>query len=631
MYQKFCQLNIFILILVFIIIFADGINSQELPKVQIINENLQPGESHYYNIANLKIGDTIYINIENLSGNLDPLLGITKEHSDFRQFEEYFAIEIPKKLEAGQEFAEIFPDFADNFFIVWDDNSGALSDAIITFQVPENGDYQIIVAGTYYQLQRGDKYYNTFGNYRLNIGVNAPEVLSGNVNATGDIVATQIGMIHKRVQEIIVEIDEEKNYIELPVNFIDPGHTLYVYVENISGDLIPTIKLRDYGNRLLAYDNLSDQDNTAALKYRFKDEGENLSLIIRGDPKSKEHTNGKLKVIVGINTPDVLTGKSAESGRTIIRESNDVEISLYVDQISDINQRNENFTIVAYLIMKWQDSSFAFNPDKCKCNEIDYTRQQFFEFIQENNLDWPKFIILNQQGRRFIQEDNFRVYPDGEVQYFERFTVTLQAPDFDFRKFPFDPQQFFVRIMSLNSVDFYKYFVSDELPSLGKHLGEEEWVVINHKSFVEDKILINKHSEYILEINTVRHIDYYMFRIFLPLLLIIVVSWGTFFMKDYSNRIMVSVSNLLIFVAFNFSIGGDLPRLGYMTFMDGIVFCAFLITAITVLINIFFRRLEILDHHDLAQNIDRYATTWYPVVYLVTIAFLILIFLYTGN
>jgi len=368
--------------------------------------------------------------------------------------------------------------------------------------LPENGDYQIIVAGTYYQLQRGDKYYNTFGKYRLNIGVNAPGVLSGNANATGDIVATQIGMIHKRVQEIIVEIDEEKNYIELPVNVIDPGHTLYVYVENISGDLIPTIKLRDYGNRLLAYDNLLDQDNTAALKYRFKDEGENLSLIIRGDPKSKEHTNGKLKVIVGINTPDVLTGKSAESGRTIIRESNDVEISLYVDQISDINQRNENFTVVAYLIMKWQDSSFAFNPDKCKCNEIDYTRQQFFEFIQENNLDWPKFIILNQQGRRFIQEDNFRIYPDGEVQYFERFTVTLQAPDFDFRKFPFDPQQFFVRIMSLNSVDFYKYFVSDELPSLGKHLGEEEWVVINHKSFVEDKILINKHSEYILEINT---------------------------------------------------------------------------------------------------------------------------------
>ena len=32
----------------------------------------------------------------------------------------------PSKLESGQEFAEVFPDFADEYFIVWDDNSGPL-------------------------------------------------------------------------------------------------------------------------------------------------------------------------------------------------------------------------------------------------------------------------------------------------------------------------------------------------------------------------------------------------------------------------------------------------------------------------------------------------------------------------
>ena len=84
----------------------------------------------------------------------------------------------------------------------------------------------------------------------------------------------------------------------------------------------------------------------------------------------------------------------------------------------------------------------------------------------------------------------------------------------------------------------------------------------------------------------------------------------------------------LAFVAFNFSIGSDLPRLGYMTFMDGILFTAFLITAITVLMNVFFRRLEITGHDQLAFKIDAYATTWYPFVYIITILFLIVIFLY---
>jgi len=635
LYNKFNQINIFIIILVFTFIFAGGIKSQELPqelpKVQVLYENLQPGEAHYYKIGNLKTGDTVYINIENLSGNLDPILGITYKQSDFSQFEDYFAIEIPKKIEKGEEFAEIFPDFADNFFITWDDNSGALSDASITFQVPENGDYQITVAGTYYQLQRGDKYYNTFGKYRLNIGVNAPEVLSGNVSATGDKIASQMGVFNKRVQEEIIELSEERDYMELSLNTLDKGNTLYVYAESMSGELIPALKLRDYGNRLLAFDNLLDEKNTATIEYKLKDGAENYSLIIRADHKNQKIENGQIRLLIGTNTPEILAGKSEERGRPIFNEPVEVDVSLHVDQISDINQTKENFTVVAYLMMYWQDDKFAYNPDKCKCNEIDFNREQFFEFTRENNLEWPKFIILNQQGRRFIQEENFRVYPDGEVKFFERFTVTLQAPDFDFRKFPFDPQQFFVRIISLNAVDYYNFIPNNELPSLGKHLGEEEWVVTNHESYVRDRKLIRTHSEYILEIDTVRHINYYMFRIFLPLLLIIVVSWGTFFMKDYSNRIMVSVSNLLIFVAFNFSIGSDLPRLGYMTFMDGILFGAFLITAITVLINVFFRRLEILGHQDLAQKIDGYATNWYPVVYLATIAFLILIFLYMGN
>jgi hypothetical protein len=634
LYQKFYQISLFILFLFFTAIFADGIKSQEipqeLPKVQVLYENLQPGESHYFDIPNLSVGDTLYVNIENLSGNLDPILGITKDNSDFRQFEEYFAIEIPEKIEKGGEFAEIFPDFADNFFITWDDNSGVLSDASITFRVPESGDYQLVVAGTYYQLQRGDKYYNTFGKYRLNIGVNAPEVLKGNAKATGDKIVSQIGVFNKRVQEEIIELSEERDYVELSMNNLDKSNTLYVYAESISGDLIPALKLRDYGNRLLAFDNLMDEKNTASLQYKLKDGAENYSLIIRADHKNKKNKSGKIRLLIGTNTPEILSGKSNERGRPILNESIEVEVSLLVDQISDINQTEENFTVVAYLIMYWQDDKFAYNPDKCKCNEIDFTREQFFEFIQEKNIDWPKFIILNQQGRRFIQEDNFRVYPDGEVKYFERFTVTLQAPDFDFRKFPFDPQKFFVRIMSLNAVDYYNFIPNYDLPLIGDHLGEEEWVVTNYESFVRDKKVLRTHSEYILEIDTVRHIKYYMFRIFLPLLLIIVVSWGTFFMKDYSNRIMVSVSNLLIFVAFNFSIGSDLPRLGYMTFMDGILFGAFLITAITVLINVFFRRLEILGHEDLAQNIDGYATNWYPVVYIATIAFLVLIFLYSG-
>jgi hypothetical protein len=616
------------MILIALTIGAKELCASELPQVQILTENLQLGESHYYNLPNLQKGDTIFVNMKRVSGNLDPIIGITKDRSDLSSFEDFYINQIPKSLEKGLDFTEVFPDFANDFFLAWDDTRGKLRDANFTYQVQKEGDYQLVVAGSYYQLIRDDKYYSTFGQYRLTIGVNTPEVLTEEVKPTGHSLASHIGKFHNRVQEITGQITEEREYIQFPLNTLDEGDTLYVFVETISGDLKPTIKLRDYGNRLLSFDNLSGENDKAELQYTLKEEGAHYTLVVRGDSGNENVTEGTFRILIGTNNPKVLTGKSDTRGRPIISEPIEVNVSLLIDQITNIDQRKENFTVVGYLVLKWVDPGFAYNPDSCKCNEMDYTSEQFDQYIKKNNLDWPRFLILNQQGKRFIQEDNFRVYPDGEVSYFERFTVTLQAPDFDFRRFPFDPQQFFFKLLLFTPIDFYVFKPNKELPAVGDKLGEEEWLINDFHTVVKTKTYNKTFSEYILQIDASRHIDYYTFRIFLPLLLILIVTWGTFFMKDYTNRIAISVSVLLILVVFNFSIGKDLPRLGYMTFMDSILFTAFLVTALSVLFNVFFRRLETTEKIELADTIDIYVTYAFPIVCMVALTCLIWIFFY---
>lgn len=616
------------IILITLILAPKGFCASDSPQVQEFTEYLQLGESHYYNLPNLKKGDTVYVYMQRVSGNLDPIVGITKDRSNFSSFEEYFTVKLPEKLDLGFDFSEAFPDFAEGYFIAWNDDGGKLSDASLESPVEEDGDYQLVVAGAYYQLLRGEKFYSTFGKYHLIIGVNSPEVFTGEATSTGDTIASHFGKFHKRVQNITGDITKERNYYQFLLNTLDNGDTLYVFAEATSGGLKPSLKLRNYGNKLIASDNLSGEKDNAELEYTLKQEAENYSLVLRGDPRGEELTTGSFWLLIGTNSPEVLSGKAKTRGRPIIREPIEVEVALMIDQITDIDQRKENFTVVGSLIMKWVDPDFAYNTDSCKCNQKDYTSLQFDELIKKNNLNWPNFLFLNQQGRRFTQEKNYRIFPDGEVNYFERFTVMLQAPDFNFTKFPFDPQKFFVRIICLEPEDFYFFQPNKEWSRVGKQLGEEEWYVSDFHAGVTSRTYIRTFSEYISQITASRHEDYYIFRIFLPLLLITLVSWGIFFMKDYANRVAISVSNLLIFVAFNFTIGKDLPRLGYMTFMDGILFTAFVLTALTVIINVVFRRFETTGRVELASTTDKYITWGYPFIYVIVMLALFWSFFY---
>ena len=312
-------------------------------------------------------------------------------------------------------------------------------------------------------------------------------------------------------------------------------------------------------------------------------------------------------------------------------EAREVSIGVQVHQIEFVNQKAENFGVVATLRLEWDDPELAFDPAEFGRDFKLFTLEAFTTFVDKHALFLPGFVLSNQQGRRLSQIARVLVFSNGHAAYFERFSVTLQAPDFNFVQYPFDTQKFFVRVESTYPEAFVKFVPLPGFSKIDKKLGEEEWV--NRETWTEvatsEGITGLPSSRFSFGARADRHLEYYVVRIFAPLVIFVIVSWATFFLQEYRKRIDIASGNLLIFVAFNFAISRDLPHLGYITFLDFIMVAMFMMTGLIIVFNVVLRRLKVHDHEDLARRIDRHVLfAIYPLAYALILAVAIYLYQY---
>ncbi len=623
---KFIQRNnllatVLISSLVTTLILAAGVvpgHAQERRSVQVLTQRIEAGDVHYYQLPDLNAGETLSIYVTGTSGNFDPFTALMDGGVEPSELEDSFFAEIEQAVASGQDPFVVLPQIASSHFIAWDNDSGGGYDAVFSKRIPEDGDYQLLVSSS-----PGRK---TFGDYKLLIGINAPEVLTGDALPTDDGIAildkaaSEIGVA---VQETTGSVTVDRSSSFLTLNPIEAGDTLYIFIEATSGDLAPIIRLQDFGRKTLRTGNLSGEQRSATLEFTFPERGNNYVLEISGCCEEGGVSEGEYRLLAGVNTPEVLMGEAATKGKPVFLKPTEVQVGVKLEQITDVDQVSENFSAVASVKMSWVDPKLAFRPDSCQCSFKVLTMLEFQLLIAKNGTTWPEFSILNQQGNRWTQNQNIVVFTDGEINYIERFTTILQAPDFDFRQYPFDTQEFFIRILSLYPEEFYILQDLEGFSEVGENTGEEEWLITEFNTTIDS---LDSNSQFSFRFLAQRHIDYYVLRIFTPILLIIFISWITFFLKDYGKRIDVGAGNLLLFIAFNFTISDDLPRLGYMTFMDGVLISAFSISVLIVTLNVFLKRLEITGRGDLAQRLDNFSIWLFLAVYIVVGVLLVIIF-----
>ncbi len=612
--KKYFLLGIlFFYILSLILLMPNGLlMAQEESAVQIINGNIKSSEFVVYHLAGLKKDQILYINIRGTSGNLDPWIGLIEADADFIAIRDKYFDKLKRSIDAGKDPIITTMEALDDIFLKWDDDSGEGLSAVFSYFIPKDGDYALITSGAYSSLGR-----ITSGNYKLLIGIDAPEVLGGNVTPIGDTIA-QLDREKFPPEAVIQEKNGilTKNSLIMQLKPLIVKDKLYVFVESISGDLKPALVLLNYADKPLQTSNINGSNNSATIEYSFDQEVDGYKLELTGIGVGDE--DSKYRMLLGLNTPEVLSGNAEPTGNPIVEESISVEIGLQLLQIVKIEQENQRFTVVADILMEWDDPQLAFNPDSCDCVTKVYTKENIDSLIEEAEGRWPDFSIYNQQANRWTQNRVAVIKQDGHVLYFERFSTDLHA-HFYFEKYPFDIQDFNIIVDMIYPEEFYHFIEMKGYSEISPFHGEDEFIItgafdteITSEQARPDAIT----SRFTFHFAAPRHFEYYLLQIFAPILLISAVSWFSFFLRDYLQRVTVSSANLLLFVAFSFSLASDYPRLGYLTLLDTIMVFVFIINAIIVLYNIVLRRMEINGRIGIVLKIDKYLDWVFPAFYI---------------
>jgi hypothetical protein len=337
--------------------------------------------------------------------------------------------------------------------------------------------------------------------------------------------------------------------------------------------------------------------------------------------------------VVGLNAPPALEGEAAPCALPSLQRPTPVQAGVKIDRISEVNNTGEAFTVIGSLRMEWHDPDLAFSPDTCNCSIKLYNDKEFGTFLADARSRWPDFTFYNQQGNRWVQNRAVAVWPDGSARYVERFTGTFQA-DFDFKLYPFDTQEFPIILHMLLPDTMYELLPLPGYTAISPDHGEDEFIVgplaVAPGTAGSGAGTDLPVAALTFAFTAPRHLEYYLLQVFIPILLIILVSWFTFFLKDYTRRIEAAAANILLFIAFSFSLAGNYPRLGYVTFLDAVMAVTFVVNTLVLLYNVQMKRLEVKGEITRVERIDRVFDWAYPLFYIVLIAVVVLLFFGPG-
>ncbi|XP_050677085.1 gamma-aminobutyric acid receptor subunit beta-like [Leptidea sinapis] len=243
-----------------------------------------------------------------------------------------------------------------------------------------------------------------------------------------------------------------------------------------------------------------------------------------------------------------------------------VGMDLTIASFDAISEVNMDYTITLYLNQYWKDERLAFGFTE----ELLTLSGDFADKI------WvPDTFFANDKNSFLhdVTERNklVRLGGDGTITYGMRFTATL-ACMMDLHYYPLDSQNCTVEIES------YGYTVSDvvmywkETPVRGVEDAElPQFTILGHETNDrKEKLATGVYQRLSLSFKLRRNIGYFVFQTYLPSILIVMLSWVSFWINHEatSARVALGITTVLTMTTISTGVRSSLPRISYVKAID---------------------------------------------------------------
>ena len=297
-----------------------------------------------------------------------------------------------------------------------------------------------------------------------------------------------------------------------------------------------------------------------------------------------------------------------------------VQASFQLLGISQIEDEAEKVAFSGVLTLVWNDDRQAFDPTRERVTEKVFSGAYQFNEIAPG---WyPQVTLANAAGDFNSQAVILRVKPDGTNTLSQEFEAVAKV-DIDMRKLPFDRQRLEL-VFRVFGFDASEVLLRTEPNSASADPSRTElpqWTLEGVAASTRTMNAANTigtgvASALVVAVDVKRQPLFMLRLVVMPLSLIVVLSWGVFWMDRSSvgDRMSVSFVGILAAVAYQITLVGIVPNVSYFTLMNGFLNLSFLVMCATVVINLYVGAAD-RRGHERGDRIDRRCRWVFPLTY----------------